>query len=270
MSDEAVAEAEPEVVEDETAEAEAETVEAEATEESESEGTEEVTASQEDEPGESSTPKKDSVQERMDELTRRFYQERQRAEAAEAQLNQNQPEPVQPGKTLADFEYDEGAYAQYVKDLAKQEAQAEYEVNQRQAQEQKVRSDFESKEAAFARENPDYYSVAHYSPITPEVGMTVMQAEKAPELAYYLGKNPDIAMQISQLPPLQMAMELGRIQATALVPPPPAPKKEIPEPPPQIAAKGSPTKVDPSTSAGDRLSDAEWLKRRNKQLANRS
>ncbi|MCP5015668.1 MAG: hypothetical protein GY938_10395, partial [Ketobacter sp.] len=162
MTDEPVAaEVETEVVE---AEAESPEVEAEVSEDTETSVTAE--AEEKAEPSESSTEKKkDGFQERISELTGEIYQLRQRAEAAE---KANEAPPPEPGKTLADFGYDEEKFSGYLTDVAKAEARAEAEQSVSQEAANNRRSAFETLERAYAAENADYMSLtrAMTTPIT--------------------------------------------------------------------------------------------------------
>lgn len=49
--------------------------------------------------------------------------------------------------------------------------------------------------------------------VSSEVAQMVIESDSAVDVAYYLGKNPALARQISQLPPLSAARELGKIEA---------------------------------------------------------
>lgn len=87
--------------------------------------------------------------------------------------------------------------------------------------------------------------------VSNHVAEMVLASDVAVDLAYHLGKNPAVARQISQLPPLQAARELGRIEARLS---PPQPKLETNAPPPIAAVKpgGTATK-DPA-----KMSASEW------------
>jgi hypothetical protein len=269
MADEAVAEVveeEIDIVEDvELDEAEAEPEETETAESEE-------TAKEEPEPEESSTSKKDDgFQKRIDELTTRFYNQKQEADFYKQQLEDatKAVESVAPGKTLADFEYDEAQYASYLQDQAKVEARADVERNAQQHKIMQRRAEFEMKEASFATDIEDYQIVTRNPalPINEAIVETLQSAEKGPEVLYYLGKHPDVAASLSQMSPLDAARELGKIEATKLVKPEP-PISKTPEPPPKI--KGSDTaavRIRSDSPESDKLSDAEWLKLERKRLA---
>ena len=244
------------------------------TEEAEPETTDsEETASIEDEPSESSTEKPDDgFEKRAAELTSKFYTEKQQKEyykqQFEALSEQQKAAPVEAGKTLADFEYDEGAFATYLTGQAQQAARAEVEQRQHREVQMKARAEFEAKEAAFAESTADYQMVTRSQTlaISPPMVEALQSAEKGPEVLYYLGKHPDVAMQLANMAPLDAARELGRIEATKLVAPKPSTTK-TPAPVPKIkAADTSATRVKSDSPDSDKLSDAEWLKRENKRL----
>jgi hypothetical protein len=257
--DEAVAEVVEDVVEDiddiEADEVDTEDAEAEAADSEE-------TASDKDEPSESSTEKKDDgFDKRAAELTSKFYTEKQQKEFYKQQYEEaiakQQSAPVEPGKTLADFEYDEAAYTGYLTEQAVQTAKAE--VEHRETQERVT---------AYAETAPDYMVVtrAQTLPVSPAMVETLQTAEKGPEVLYYLGKNPDVAASIAGMAPLDAARELGRIEATKLTKPEP-PKSKTPPPPPKIkGADSAVVRIKSDSPDSDKLSDEEWLKRERKRL----
>ena len=56
--------------------------------------------------------------------------------------------------------------------------------------------------------------------VSPAVADMVLDSERPHDLAYHLGKNPDVARAISQLNAVQAARELGRIEAQISLPRP--------------------------------------------------
>jgi hypothetical protein len=62
---------------------------------------------------------------------------------------------------------------------------------------------------------PDWAAVAEHPdlPIPPAVGEALLSAPNGPDVAYYLGRNPDKAKEISKMPPGKAAMEVGKISA---------------------------------------------------------
>ena len=277
MSNEDAAVVEP--VEDEapveTAEVDTEVEETEAEPEAE-ESEVEAKSEEKDEPSESSTEKEetDNFQKRIDEITKKYREQERRSLELEQQLRaqaeaQPKPEPLDPGKTLADFEYDEKAFAEYLTDFAKQSAEAEVQQKAEQEAHQRKMAVFSVKESDYANNVEDYHIVTRNPdlPINNYMVEALQSAEKGPEVLYYLGKNPDVTRGLSMMAPLDMARELGRIEAVELAKPEKAVKDPVPPPPPKIKPTASPERVTPDSEASDKLSDREWLRRRNKQLA---
>jgi len=109
-----------------------------------------------------------------------------------------------------------------------------------------------AEQAAEARERyPDFTEVALKAPISEEVAMMLPEMENGADVAYYLGKNPETALAISNMNPTQAAIELGKVSAKAA---PPAPRVLSQATPPieTVTATASSTK-DPSE-----MSQAEY------------
>lgn len=265
--DEPVADQPDESAAEVTSEAEAEQ-ETETNETTEAES--EETGEGEPEPPESSTGKDDeggSFQKRIDELTARYYQAKQEADYWQSQAKQ-EPEPVQAEqaqKTLADFDYDEQQYSAYLVGQAKAEARAEAQAESQKQQRLARNAEFQKREAEFSTTVEDYEQVTRNPalPITESMVDVLSTAEKGPEVLYYLGKHPDIAIKLAGMNPLEAAREIGRIEVTKLVPPPP-PESKTPPPPPRLKGADNVIEQDP----GD-MSQSQFEKWRAKQIANR-
>ena len=90
-----------------------------------------------------------------------------------------------------------------------------------QAEAQEARTRYADFDAAMAvATNTQYVSAA--------VADMVLSSEQPADLAYHLGKNPQLAVQLSQMPPLVAARELGKIEATLTVTAPKISKAPIP------------------------------------------
>lgn len=235
------------------------------------------------------------VQSRFDELTKHRREAEREAEKArrdaeywreQALLRQREqpPEPVkapidEPLKTEADFDFDSAKYQQYIVgesqrravEAAKRELQAERD---RQTKAQRDAS-FASRSKEFAKTVDDFDEVvkSDYLTITPDMAEVIKESDDGPALAYHLGKNPDVAAKIAQLPPIVAARELGKIEARLAIAREQASAKAVsktPPPPPKIEGTNPTTSVKPDLADSDKLSDAEWMRLRNKQAARRS
>lgn len=216
-------------------------------------------------PDEDTTKVLDPVQKRIDELTRRRYDAERRADQIAADRDEwrdramrvekpaapvEEPAAADDDKTLADFGYDEVKYKAHLRAIARAEGAkaAEGVFSQKQTQEARTQTvvAHRSRETSFAKNVPDYFEVAHHAPITDSMAEIVMESDQSAALAYYLGKNPEVAISISRLPERQQARELGRIEASKLsdVPKPPQ-VSGAPPPAPKLAPSNSQVEKDP-------------------------
>jgi hypothetical protein len=213
------------------------------------------------------------VDKRFDKITKEKFDAIRDAEywkqKAEQTVEPVKPaEPVQLTKTLADFDYDEGKFAEHITAEAVASARQAVESEKQSDSVAQRGADFAGREAEFKETVDDYNTVAHNPelPITPEMRDVVMESDQGPQLAYYLGNNPDIASKLSQMSPLSMAKEIGRIEATKLVTPASS-TTNAPAPPPKISGSAPSTTVKASNAASDKMSDEAWLKSREKQVS---
>lgn len=224
--------------------------------------------------------RKDAVQERIDKLTGKLRQaERERdyereLRLASLQRPEAQPKPAeakQSLKKLADFEYDEERYAEYVAEVAAEKAAQKLEQSRTTKESERTRKEqvakFKELESKFKTEIEDYEDVAYYARIDDHVANLVMAMDEGPRVAYYLGKNPDVAARINSLPDNLAAVELGRIDARLAIEREQAKAKPVskaPPPPPKIDATEPAVDKDPS-----QMSDVEFAKWRKRQIAQR-
>ena len=226
----------------------------------------------------------EKVRSRFDELTRKRRDAERDAEywRAQALRAQPAPEPVAPkpaepppaGKKLADFGYDEEKFQDYLFEQAEARAvkAAESVLTRKQTETARFQaiSAHKEREAEFAKKVPDYFEIAHYAPITDSMAEIVMESDQSAELAYYLGlpANRQVALKIGQLPPLAQAREIGRLEAKVAEKPKPPTVSAAPPPAPRLESAGNPGGyAKPDAPESDKLSDAEWTRLRNKQIA---
>lgn len=232
------------------------------------------------EPSESSTEKKESkgVQKRIDELTRNWRDtERDRDYWRELALNKAKEEPqapkapetTEPLKTLEDFEYDEARYQSYLfqeaTKRATEAARRELEADQQKTVTSNRQRQFLQREQDFAKGKDDYYSIARNPTLQLNQTMVdvIQDSDDGPALAYYLGKNPQIADQIASMAPYQAAKEMGRIEAKLAFDRESKGESvtKAPAPPPKLDGLNPAIDKDP-----DKMNTSEWLAWRNKQL----
>jgi DNA repair exonuclease SbcCD ATPase subunit len=219
----------------------------------------------------SAAPKKNRVQERIDELTRQKKEmEREAAywrQQVEAKEQAQAPikEPVKP--TLESVGYDEARFEAAIEQYAAEKAayqshQQTIESKQREQQllQHRAEQDFQARSAQFAAQNPDYFMTIQNPDlrITGEMAEAIKAVDNGPELAYYLGKNPDLAAKIASLDERRQFLEIGRLQAeiSARKPLSAEPSKA----PPPIKPVGTKATVQKDPSRMTDKEFAEWRK----------
>jgi hypothetical protein len=92
----------------------------------------------------------------------------------------------------------------------------------------------------------------------------LFEAENSHDIAYFLGKNPDEATRIANLPAYAQAKEIGKLEAKLNA----APKKQISKAPAPITPVST-GKASNDSALTDDLPIDEWMARRNKQARGR-
>jgi hypothetical protein len=176
------------------------------------------------------------------------------------------PTPEQHGFDDAKYQ---SALVEYNRGIAKATAISAYQAEKARDQQQQKAQSFRQLETEFEAKNPQYREKVYNSglPISQATAELIADSPDGPAVALYLADNLELAQQIYDLPPVQAARELGRIEARLAqkVTPKPA-LTNAPPPPPTIDAGEPAISVDPGGPGGDQLSMADWLKRRNKQV----
>lgn len=228
-------------------------------------------AEQDDGQDEGDKPKKPprSAQERINEAVKAQRDAERRAEAAErraAEIEARQaPRPEQPRQPVdADPEPDPAEYQYgetdpgYIKALGAWSGRQAYaeqrERDTRNATVERVEQTWEQRQAAFAKDKPDFYqaTTARDLPITPVMANAIKTSEDGPAVAYHLAQNPDEARRIANLPQLAQVREIGKLEAKLATPAAaPGPKTLTDAPPPHPQARGQGGKFRPSPDTTD-------------------
>ena len=246
------------------------------------------------------------VQKRLDELVRqreeekrRGDEERRRADSEHAEKlrllalleKKAQPEeevvveeePKIPARDqFADAAAYDAAIEQYVAEkssrVAKREIASELERQEKKradadiaTQQEAVRQAYVARVDKAKEAHPDYIEVAESPDVQVSIPMAhaIAHSEHGPEVAYYLGKNPEEAKRISALvAPLQL-VELGKIEAKLTAPTPPA---VAPAPKPPVSAAPPPGKPIQAAAETPPISPEnetmeQYATRRKKELA---
>lgn len=174
------------------------------------------------------------------------------------------PEKPDPAPKLGDFDSTEqwaDAHAAWTdRQIEKRAAtivDQRLQTRDQQSQETAVKTSYHGRLGEFVKVKPDAVKVIGSPAMTaalkaqPVIGEVVMGSEVGPQLAYHLASADNRAelVRIQQLPPVQAAAAIGRIEAklavaAAAAPKPPAPKNPAPSnappPPTPIGGGGAP------------------------------
>ena len=98
-------------------------------------------------------------------------------------------------------------------------------------------------------------------PITNVMAETIQASDVGPDLAYYLGSNPQEAARISRLSPFLQAKEIGKIEAKLLDNPPVKKTSSAPAPISPVTAKaaGNPSYDTTDPRSVKSMSTSEWI-----------
>lgn len=216
---------------------------------------------------------------RIGTITRHRYEQSARADAAEAKLRELEAK-LQQSSVASEEPKLEGfkTYDEYTRALARFEAQqlVAKELGGLRDSVSKTReqqaADYQRAEAVQAFEKaclsveesgkklyPDFEKVITEAPnLGPFVGDLVFRTSKAPEISYYLAKNPHIGLEIANMAPQSAALAIGRLESDFAA----RRTTQAPPPPPEIGNNAGANKKwspdDVSVPVGD------WIKRMNK------
>ena len=234
-----------------------------------------------DDSSEPKGPKNPEFQKRIDKLTwekrqterdRDYWREQaQRATPAKPEAAESDKPVVRP--KLEQFNFDEEAYEAALEKYYDAKAELLVEAKLQKREEEKTQREraktWEKRETEFRSKTPDYEEVAYdrSAPINAIMAKLIRESEIGPEVAYYLGKNREIAAGIYELDAVSAAREIGKIEARLSEPakppaPVPAPKpvSKAPPPPPKIEASDAAPRVSTTSPDSDSMSDDEWVK----------
>lgn len=230
-----------------------------------------------DTPAEPERSKESEVQERINKLTKRYYDERRAAQAKDEEIAklrrqlEDAPKEREPVKTLEDFDFDQGKYIAYLEDRnekrATEAAKKVAEQFQKDAQGRENFARFLERERKFAETVDDYHEAVNPDrwPCSQVMAAEIHQSDVGPQMTYHLAKNPDVALEIAQLSDAQAVRRMvileAEMKASRIKP---KMVSEAPPPPPKIPAGDPAIEKDPSE-----MTDAEFAKWRRKQIAQR-
>ena len=167
--------------------------------------------------------KRPGVHNRIDELTRQKHEARREAEYWQRKYEEA------ANTDIDSLDYDDQLVAK-VRRAERQERAETAKANADKA----VSQQFAELEANARQRWTDYDTVTRNPSlrITPEMADLIMDSEQGPDLAYHFGRNPAEAANLSHLSGVQLAREIGRLEAKLSSPrplpkQPPAPVKPV-------------------------------------------
>jgi hypothetical protein len=223
-----------------------------------------------------------NVKGRIDELTskwrdseRNFASLSQENEALRKQIAEK-PVEVEPFKTVADFDYDEAKYQQYMAtEIDKRATSVAEKVAGSHADDgakRKAYDDFFTAEKEFAGTVKDYHKLVGDPDLkfSPAMAQATQVELKDPNLIYYLASNKDVAERLFNMSDLGMGIELGSIRKgleTEKAKAKSAKSVSDALPPVKKIGGSDPGKTKKITDSD--ITDSQFRKMREKQIANR-
>ena len=231
-----------------------------------------VAAQSPDSPPADAEPQRNRASERIAELVAERTAAKEAAEywRGVATQNTSTPEPTAqptPQPTLEQFDHDTDKWAAAYSVWSDQRVQAVAKAQVGQAMREQVsvneaeasRARWQDKSQDFSEKHPDFETVISNPAlkITPDMLSVFQDSDKGPDIAYHLGKNPDIAAKIARLPRNKMALAIGRLERDLSTPKPQP--TNAPQPPNPVGGQ-QPT-VDPGEMGID-----DWIDHRREEL----
>lgn len=220
------------------------------------------------------------VQKRIDELTAKNKLAESEAEFWKNQVSlpkevvQVAEQPAATPKPILENFHDYDAYVEALTDWKieqkEQVNRQAYTQQQRQERMTQTVKSFEIKVVQTVDALPDFEEVARDPAMRrifsamPHITDAIMESERGPEIAYYLGKNRQKAIELAQMHPMKAAIELGKIEARLLTPD----TKKVSQAPEPINTIGGGTNITEKDLAD--ASYEEFVKKRREAIKKRT
>jgi hypothetical protein len=229
--------------------------------------------------GEAPKPKPGRFQQRISELVQarrkaddetRFW--RDKALAAEQAAQPKAPKAEDYNGDVDRFENDR---TQYLTEMSARQANisqirapelvAQREVERHDAEYQSVLEENWQSRVAEAQKDPNWAAVAlsQSVPVDAVMGEFIKSIDRGPDVLFQLGKNPELAARISELPERAKIAELVRLELS-LAAPKAKPVSNAPRPPDTVDGGSEGAGEDPEKMNAD-----QWRTWRNKQVRRR-
>jgi len=160
------------------------------------------------------------------------------------------------------------ATAQFAEEMAEYKTRKALEAHRVEQTQSTAKNEvveaFRGRVNAAKAELPDFEAVAfsEATPLNETMGRYILDSEKGPQVAYWLGQHQDEATRISALPPLRAAREMAFIEAKlngTTAPPPPKPKVSAAPPPTSEVSGTAGTQPDEAIAALNRGDTGRYM-----------
>jgi len=193
-------------------------------------------------------PKNDWVQRRIDQLTREKHEEKRQREALEAQLRTYQ----QPAQGQQQPAQQPAAQTDVVKAAEQLLKQRDFDAACNKV--------FDAGKTEFPDWDSSLKTFQMLGGASPDFLEAVTAMDAGHKVLHHLGQNPEAAERLLSLPPLRMAIELARLEATVGKSTPP-PVSSAPAPITPVGGKSAPVEPEEFASTADYIA---WKKRNRK------
>lgn len=208
--------------------------------------------------------RKQTAQERINEVTRLRREAEREAEYWKAKALQTEPPKPKPAVSdgrpkVAEF----GTVEEYEDALLnwhEGRRSRELTLAEERKRKQELFEQFEEKAKKARAEYDDFDDVINQPIFTDTMKEVLLSSEHGPDFTYFIAKDSALANRIARMPAGRQAYELGKLETEYLIAKKTKKVTSAPEPITPIGATGSPSKIDEST-----LSDDEWFKREQKR-----
>lgn len=221
---------------------------------------------------------KGGFQNRIDKLTKDKYDLMEKVERLELEAKDRaagkeaaraKDEPKKP--KMDDYD-DLESYVNALSDFNTQQKIAELKAKESEESEQQslreIYDSYNEKVAAFSAEHDDFEEVVGRPDlkIPQGVQLAILEMDNGPEVAYFLGSNPDICKKLAEMRPVSAVVQIGKIAAKLESPSPKAkPASTATEPIKPVS--GSARSARPLSEVDD--ADEYMKRRRAEKAANR-
>lgn len=215
-------------------------------------------------------PAKTFTQSEVDALVQKrlLKEERRVHRRIEQQLREQQEASVRQVEPRREAFADDDEYINAQIEHRAEVKAAEKLAARQAAQEAERRNEsFQEKAESAVERYPDFNVVVNDPTLRINEAMAefITESEIGPDVAYFLGKNPSKAAEISQLSPVRAALELTKIQAELAA----RPKAQVSKAPEPITPVGQRGKSSSSTLPNDDDDIDTWMKKEEARMRSR-